>query len=220
MTRNVELDFPPINTADEDGLLMLGGKLTTAWILAAYRRGIFPWPLDDSPQTPTAWWCPDPRAVMEFDAFHISKRLMRTIRSDRFEITVDQDFAGVISGCAQPRYDGHGVWLTEALQRVFIELHHAGIAHSVEVWEQDELAGGIYGLALGSYFSAESMFHRSPDASNVALAYLMQHLQERDFSLVDIQVLTEHTARLGGTEIPRETFLRRLSAALTEIRTI
>ena len=214
MTRSSEIDFPPVETADEDGLLMLGGRLTTAWLLAAYRRGIFPWPLDDLPTTPTAWWCPDPRAVIEFDAFHISQRLARTLRGDHFLVTLDRDFESVVRQCALPRDDGGGVWLTEPLQQAYIELHRQGFAHSVEVWQGDALAGGVYGVALGGYFSAESMFHRQRDASKVALVHLLRHLQARGFSLVDIQVLTEHTARMGAGEIPRAEFLDRLPDAM------
>ena len=215
MTRSSDIQFPPVEQADEDGLLMLGGHLTTAWLLAAYRGGIFPWPLDESPATPTAWWCPDPRAVMEFDAFYISRRLGRTLRGNRFRVTFDRDFESVIRNCAQPREDGGGVWLTEPLQRAFAELHRQGFAHSVEAWRDDELVGGVYGFACGGFFSAESMFHRQRDASKVALAHLMRHLQTRGFTLVDVQVLTEHTARMGACEISRSEFLARLDQALT-----
>ena len=215
MTSGSQIDFPPIETADAQGLLMLGGEFSPAWLLAAYNRGIFPWPLDESPRLPCAWWCPDPRAIFEFENFHVSRRLARTLRSKRFEISLDRDFVGVIRGCAAPRHDDGGVWLTRALQEALIALHHMGYAHSVEAWQNEELAGGVYGVALGGFFSAESMFHRQRDASKVALAKLMEHLQQQGFTLVDVQVLTEHTTRMGATEIPRDDFLTRLQEAVT-----
>jgi len=193
---------------------MLGGQLNAAWLMAAYPRGIFPWPLDEAPHMPVAWWSPDPRAVIEFDNFHVSRRLQRTIRSGRFEVTIDRNFTGVIAGCAEPRGDGGGAWLTEPLQRAFLDLHRLGYAHSVEAWREHQLAGGVYGLSINGYFSAESMFYRERDASKVALAHLVERLRERRFELLDVQVLTDHTQRMGATEIPRHVFLQRLERAL------
>ena len=213
MNQAGEMDFPSVEQANADGLLMLGGELNAAWLLSAYQRGIFPWPLDDLPDTPTAWWSPDPRAVIEWDGFHISRSLQRTLRSTRFDLTFDCDFEAVIRGCAAPRALSDGVWLTKPLIDAFIELHDLGFAHSVEVWHQGQLAGGIYGLALGGYFSAESMFYKTRDASKVALVHLVQRLRAQGFLLLDVQVLTEHTQRMGATEIPRSEFLSRLAQA-------
>lgn len=214
MSRPSEIEFPPIDSADEDGLLMIGGRLSAPWLLAAYRRGIFPWPFDEAPLAPVAWWCPDPRAVIEWENFHVSRRLRTTINSNAFEVTMNRDFAGVLNGCAQPRGDGAGTWLTEPLQRAFADLHRLGHAHSVEAWREGRLVGGAFGLAIGGYFSAESMFFRRRDASKVALSHLVNHLRERGFTLLDIQVLTDHTHRMGATEISRNEFLRRLEQAV------
>lgn len=217
MTRQVgsaHVRFPPVETADEDGLLLVGGKLTLPWILQAYRRGIFPWPFDEDDLAPVAWWSPDPRAVMEYDGFHISRRLRDTIRSGRYHVRINADFAGVMDGCAAPRELGDGTWITPSMKKTFRQLHNMGLAHSVETWHDGQLVGGVYGLALGSYFSAESMFYRRRDASKVALVALMERLRERGFTLVDIQQWTPHTGRMGATEIPRRQFLRRLRSAL------
>src|SRR5262249_4328220 len=157
----------------------------------AYRRGIFPWYGDD---LPVCWWSPDPRAVLELDGLHVSRRLRRTIRSGRFEVTVNRDFAGVIRGCAD-RPDG-GTWITADMIAAYEALPRLGHAHSVEVWQGGVLAGGLYGVAVGGLFAAESMFRRATDASRVALAHLVERLAARGFRLLDIQFLTEHTARL------------------------
>lgn len=214
MTLGEQIEFPPIETATEEGLLACGGELTPDWLLAAYRQGIFPWPVGDPPLLENAWWCPDPRAVMEFDDLYVSRRLARTMRSGRFTVTHDADFEAVLEGCAQPRDDG-GTWLTVPLQRGFTKLHHMGLAHSVEIWHGGQLVGGVYGLALGGYFSAESMFHTERDASKVALVHLMRHLQQQGFTLVDLQVLTDHTLSMGASEITRRVFVQRLNEALT-----
>ncbi len=210
-----EIRFPPIREADEDGLLMVGGELSAPCLLSAYRQGIFPWPMDDSDEFPLPWWCPDPRAIIELDGFHVSRRLAETIRSGKYTVTHDEAFADVIDGCAQPRGDGDVTWITPQLRRAFIELHELGHAHSVECWHAGELAGGVYGLAIGGFFAAESMFFRRRDASKVALAHLVEHLRRQGFELLDVQMWTEHTGRMGATEIAREDFLRRLERATT-----
>lgn len=211
-----QIRFPPVEMADADGLLMLGGSLTTGWLLAAYRRGIFPWPFDDDDTAPVAWWSPDPRAVFEPERFRISRRLRSTLRSGKFQITVNADFAGVVAGCAAPRRNSEGTWITKSLAQGFLRLHELGYAHSVEAWFAGRLVGGVYGVAMGAYFSAESMFHRTTDASKVALAHLMQRLGERGYTLVDIQQRTSHTTGLGATEIRRHVFLQRLKHALAQ----
>ena len=194
--------------ADEDGLVHVGGKLTPDWLLDAYTHGIFPWPLSEQL---LAWFSPDPRCVFEFGQFHVSRRLERTCKSGRFRITFDTDFAGVIRGCAEQREE---TWITSRMIRAYTKLHHLGYAHSVEAWHHHELAGGVYGVAIGGLFAAESMFFRQRDASKVALVALIRHLQDRGYQLVDIQVKTEHTGRLGAIEIPRREYLHRLQSAL------
>lgn len=203
--------FPPVELADPDGLIAVGGKLTTKWLIDAYQHGIFPWPVNDDI---LAWWTPDPRAIVELDQLHISRRLSKTIGSGRFEVTCDRDFAGVIHGCATAQDRLYGTWLTSAMQKAYIRLHQLGMAHSVEVWFEGELAGGTYGLGLGAMFAAESKFYRQRDASKVAIAYLVNHLRTRGYQLLDIQQLTPHMARMGATEISRDEFLRRLNIAI------
>jgi len=205
--------FPPLEEADQNGLVMLGGDLSPDWLLEAYRRGIFPWPIfgDDDPMT---WWSPDPRGVIELDGLHVSRSLRRTLRSGRFRVTCNSAFAAVVEGCAEPRASGRETWITSNLKRAYLRLHHLGFAHSVEAWRDGRLAGGVYGVALGGLFAAESMFHRERDASKVALAHLVSHLRASGFQLLDIQERNEHTARLGAIEIPRWRYLERLAEAV------
>jgi leucyl/phenylalanyl-tRNA---protein transferase len=205
--------FPPAEWADAQGLVHIGGKLSPEWLLDAYRHGIFPWPLlPDFPQM--LWWSPDPRAIFEFDQFYMSRRLARTVRSGKFTVTSDRAFRQVLHGCATAQEREHETWLTQELQEAYYELHKLGFAHSIEVWHQGELAGGTYGVSVGGLFAAESMFHYVTDASKVALAVLLPHLQSRGYVLMDIQQLTNHTESLGAVEISRHDYLRRLSAAL------
>jgi leucyl/phenylalanyl-tRNA--protein transferase len=195
--------------ADEHGLVAIGGDLHPARLLEAYQRGIFPWYSEDDP---IYWWSPDPRAIFELDGLHLPRRLRRTLRSGRFEITVNRAFAAVIRGCADGRTDG--TWITAQMITAYETLHGLGYAHSVEAWQEGELAGGIYGVAIRGLFAGESMFTRRRDGSKVALAFLVERLQQRGFQLFDIQFLTEHTARLGAIEIPRAEYLARLRSAL------
>jgi leucyl/phenylalanyl-tRNA--protein transferase len=178
-------------------------------LLTAYRRGVFPW-YDET--TPILWWSPDPRAIIEIGALHISRRLRRTIRSGKFHLTIDRDFAGVIRGCADRPGDGN--WITPDMLAAYETLHRLGHAHSVEAWHRGILAGGVYGVAINGFFAAESMFSCVSDASKVALAFLMEHLQSRGFQLFDIQFLNPHTQSLGAIEIPRDEYLQRLIRAL------
>ncbi len=207
--------FPPPDTADAEGLIGFGGELSPAWLLDAYRHGIFPWPITDF-EAPLAWWSPDPRAIIEFEQFHVSRRLRRTCRGVKFEITRDVDFAGVIRGCAMAPSRVGQTWLTAEMIAAYIRLHRLGHAHSVEVWHNHELAGGVYGVSIGGLFAAESKFFRVRDASKVALVNLVEHLHGRGFTLLDIQQLTPHTARLGATNIPRAEYLARLAAAVEQ----
>ncbi len=199
--------------ADSDGLLGVGGQLTPDWLLDAYGHGIFPWPITGSVNL-LAWWSLDPRAVILWDRFHVSRRLQRTCRCGRFTVTCDRDFRGVIRGCATAAGREGRTWLTAEMIEAYAQLFELGHAHSVEVWSGGVLAGGTYGVAIGGVFSAESMFHRVRDASKVALVHLVAHLRARGYPWMDIQQLTPHTARFGAVEIPRSEFLRRLDEAL------
>jgi leucyl/phenylalanyl-tRNA--protein transferase len=200
--------FPDPETADEHGLVAVGGDLRPARLLEAYCLGIFPW-YDDA--LPVLWWSPDPRAILELDGLHVSRRLRRTLRSGKFSVTVNQAFEDVMRGCGDRP---EGTWVIEEMIEAYCELHRRGYAHSVEVWRDGTLAGGIYGVAIGGFFAGESMFHRVTDASKVALTCLVDRLRQRGFQLFDIQYLTEHTKRLGAIEIPRREYLRRLRNAL------
>jgi leucyl/phenylalanyl-tRNA---protein transferase len=199
-----------------EGIIGFGGKLTPDWILDAYSHGIFPWPLGEI-QWPMCWWSPDPRAIIEFDRFHVSRRLLRTCKSGRLTVTLDKDFAGVIRGCATAGDRENNTWLTKKMISAYIRLHRLGHAHSVEVWHDDQLAGGTYGVAIGGLFAAESMFHTLRDASKVALVHLVEHLKHQGFELLDIQQLTPHTARFGAREIPRSEYLMRLAEAVKKL---
>jgi leucyl/phenylalanyl-tRNA--protein transferase len=205
--------FPPAEDADSEGVVGFGGKLTTEWLLDAYQHGIFPWPTGDS-RLPIPWCSPDPRAIFELDRFHIPRRLARTLRSEKFDVTFDTDFAGVIRGCASAGMRRGQTWITPSITRAYTDLFQLGYCHSVEVWHDQQLAGGTYGVALGGLFAAESMFYYVRDASKVALAHLVEHLRHRGFLLMDIQQLTPHTAQFGAIEIPRAEYLRRLAEAL------
>jgi leucyl/phenylalanyl-tRNA--protein transferase len=206
--------FPPPETADENGLLMVGGKLTPEWLIAAYGRGIFPMPIDRGMREVLGWFSPDPRGVIEFDDLHVSRRLAQKMNSGRFHYTLDRRFREVVDACAAPRHDEDGVWITAAMREGYLRLHQLGVAHSLEVWQGEQLAGGIFGIALGGFFAGESMFHHVTDASKAALAWLVEHLRSRGFRLFDVQWTNSHTESLGATEIPRRTYLRRLAHAV------
>ena len=205
--------FPPVDLADRDGLLMIDGDLSTAWLLEAYENGIFPWPIIDNVRTLLTWWSPDPRAILELDDLRVSRRLLRRIKSRRFEVTVNHDFSAVIRKCAEPRGDDGQSWITSDLIDAFCQFHQEGHVHSVEVWEESRLVGGIYGVAIGGFFAGESMFCRVTDASKIALYHLVQRLKSRGFTLFDIQQSTPHMMSLGAIGISRKEFLLRLNAA-------
>jgi leucyl/phenylalanyl-tRNA--protein transferase len=201
--------FPPPTATSPDGLLCVGGRLAPEWLLDAYGHGIFPWPVWDD--EPMAWWSLDPRAIFEFECVRISRRLARTLRSGKFTVTCNRDFAGVIDGCATAGDRQEGTWLTPAMIAAYRRLHELGHAHSVEIWHDGQLAGGTYGVSIGGLFAAESMFYRVRDASKVAVIALLAHLQSRGYELCDIQQWTPHTGRLGAIMIPRCDYLRRLA---------
>lgn len=217
-TRHTSPRFADPRLVDAEGLVGCGGELGVDWLLDAYSHGVFPWPINDD--EPMLWWSPDPRAILELDRLHISRSLRRTLQSGKFTATADQDFRGVIEGCANGPGREDGTWITPAMREAYQRLHLAGHAHSVEVWAEEpgakRLAGGVYGVAIGGLFAAESMFHYETDASKVALVHLVGHLRKRGYRLLDVQQWTEHTGRLGVTEIPRVEYLRRLSVAIEE----
>ncbi|HEX4147457.1 MAG TPA: leucyl/phenylalanyl-tRNA--protein transferase [Pirellulales bacterium] len=203
--------FPPAEEAGRQGLVGVGGELSIEWLVDAYCHGIFPWPTGDER---LAWWSPNPRATIERGELHIARRLRRTWRSGRFEVTCDRDFRGTISGCATAQVRRDNTWITPQMMAAYCHLHEAGFAHSVEVWHAGELAGGIYGVAIGGMFAGESMFYRVRDASKIALVNLAGHLEARGYQLFDIQQLTPHSERLGAALIPRNKFLQRVAAAI------
>jgi leucyl/phenylalanyl-tRNA--protein transferase len=213
--------------ADPAGLVGVGGDLSPDTLVAAYRDGVFPW---FNPGDPFLWWSPDPRGIFELDGLHVSRSLARTIRSGKFRVTANTAFADVMRGCAD-RPDGE-TWVTSEMIAAYEALHRLGHAHSVEVWTAEgtlapepgvfgegsapkwTLAGGIYGVSVGGLFAGESMFHRVTDASKVALAALVDRLKARGFVLFDVQMVTDHTRRMGAVEIPRREYLRRLKLAV------
>ena len=204
--------FPPANRASPEGLVAVGGRLSTDRLLDAYRHGIFPWP--NTSYEPMLWWSPDPRAILPLDGVHVSQRLRRRLRSGEFSMRCDTAFADVISACgAGPGRQG-GTWLTPAMIAAYTELHRLGHAHSVETWKDGELIGGVYGLAMGGLFAAESMFYRARDASKAALVRLVEHLSARGYRLLDVQQWTAHTGSMGVVEISRRDYLERLAAVV------
>jgi leucyl/phenylalanyl-tRNA--protein transferase len=205
--------FPPAELAGPEGVVLFGGRLTPEWLLDAYAHSIFPWPIFEGSDV-VVWWSPDPRAIFELDRLRVSRRLQRTCQSGRFEVTFDRDFAGVIQGCATAQDRTNHTWLTPQLIAAYQRLHELGHAHSVEVWQEGELVGGTYGVALKGLFAGESMFYRQRDASKVALVHLADRLRQKGYVLFDIQQLTPHTKSLGAKEIPRSEYLDRLADAL------
>ena len=205
--------FPPAETADEDGLVGIGGQMSVEWLVDAYVHGIFPWPVHELDE-PVLWWSPDPRAILPIDKFHASRRLQRTCRSGRFRVTFDNDFVGVMRACASGPGRQGCTWITPGIIQAYTELFDVGLAHSVEVWHEDRLVGGLYGVSLGGLFAAESMFHTVRDASKVALVALVEHLREKRYTLIDIQQLSKHLTQFGALEIPRAEYLRLVHDAV------
>jgi len=205
-----EVWFPRVDLAlrEPDGLLAVGGDLSEERLLLAYRSGIFPW---YGPGQPILWWSPDPRLVLFPERLRVSRSLSRTLRKALFTITMDQAFEAVIGACAAPRPGQSGTWITPEMKAAYCELHRAGYAHSVECWHGSELAGGLYGVAIGRIFFGESMFARFTDASKVAFAGLVRQLSRWGFRLIDCQVHTSHLASLGAETIPRDEFVRTLN---------
>jgi leucyl/phenylalanyl-tRNA--protein transferase len=198
--------FPPAESADEDGLVAVGGDLAPDRLLLAYDSGIFPW-YDQG--LPPLWWSPDPRTVLRAERLHVSNSLARTMRRGRFTLTFDRAFADVVRGCAEGRRGG--TWIIPTMRSAYERLHRLGHAHSVEAWDGDALVGGLYGVRRGGLFAAESMFHRATDASKVALVAAVRAMFRAGIEVFDVQMTTPHLARLGAEEWPRARYLRRVA---------
>lgn len=199
-------NFPPIEKAlkEPDGLLAIGGCLAAERIINAYKQGIFPW---YSHGEPILWWSPNPRLVLFPDRLKVSRSLRKIIRKETFNITYDQAFTQVMQYCAAPREEEAGTWITEEMVLAYTKLYQLGIAHSFEAWLDDQLVGGLYGIAIGQIFFGESMFHRKTDASKVAFFHLVNHLAKWGYQLIDCQVHTSHLLSLGAEEIDRTEFI-------------
>ena len=207
-----DIAFPSPNLTSEDGLLAVGGDLDQRRLLLAYSMGIFPWYAEAEP---ILWWSPDPRLVLYPEELRISTSLKKAIKKDLFRITVDQAFEQVITACAKIRREkDEGTWIVQDMIEAYCKLHESGFAHSVEAWQDDTLAGGLYGVSLGKCFFGESMFTTITNASKVAFVALVKYLKSLSFDLIDCQVKTEHLISFGAREIPRERFLKQLKKSL------
>ncbi|MDC7827353.1 leucyl/phenylalanyl-tRNA--protein transferase [Aquipseudomonas alcaligenes] len=211
--RRDSLDFPALERAlrEPNGLLAAGGDLSAERLIAAYRHGCFPW---FSEGQPLLWWSPDPRTVLFPEEFHLSRSLAKLLRQQRYRVTFDQDFAAVIEGCASPRDYADGTWITDSMRAAYLELHQRGLAHSVEVWDGEQLVGGLYGLTMGQLFFGESMFSRADNASKIGFATLVSKLREWGFALIDCQMPTRHLHSFGARPITRAEFAHYLQQHL------
>ena len=206
--------FPSAESASEEGLVAVGGKITVKRVLSAYRQGIFPW---YSPDQPVLWWSPEPRAILFPDNLKISRSFKKTLRKDLFRLTADQAFIQVIEACAGPRArsPGSGTWITEDMQKTYTRLHQLGYAHSIEVWNNEQLVGGLYGLSLGTAFFGESMFSLETDASKIALVALADYAKANNIDFIVCQLPTEHRSNMGAVDISRKEYLQLLEQALS-----
>ena len=211
--RNPREPFPPGECAlrDPDGLIAVGGDLSVSRLLLAYRHGIFPW---FNPDEPILWWTPDPRAVIYPEQLHVSRSLRRAARRDDYAVTLDRAFMRVVNACAEGRSEG--TWLGPAMRQAYTELFRRGYAHSIEVWREGELIGGLYGIALGKVFFGESMFSRASNGSKLAMLWLCRQLQAWNFALLDCQVASPHLERMGISRISRKQFERILDSAIDD----
>ncbi|GAA0347927.1 leucyl/phenylalanyl-tRNA--protein transferase [Bowmanella denitrificans] len=209
-----KLQFPHAEDAliDPNGLLAFGGDLSVERLLLAYQSGIFPW---FSEGEPILWWSPDPRGVLELDGFICSSSLAKLARSGRYQVSLNKAFAAVIEHCAKVPRDINGTWITKPMIQAYTDLHHAGYAHSVEIWEGAELVGGLYGVSIGRVFCGESMFHLRSNTSKLAFFYLVRYLKTMEFHFIDCQLQNPHLATLGIQEIPRRRFLSKLQQAVS-----
>jgi len=201
----------PVEEADENGLVALGGRLEPGLLLNAYRSGIFPWSSDPV----VTWWSPDPRAIFDLTTWKPHRSVRQSITRNQWSFAVDRNFAGVMQACAELTPQRPGTWITDDFINAYRELHRRGHAHSIEVYEGDDMVGGLYGVTIGGFFGGESMFHRRTDASKAAVAYLVERLRACGFTLLDAQMPTPHLARIGAVNIPRAEYLERLRRALS-----
>jgi len=203
-----ELVFPPVDNANVEGLLAVGGDLSPERLLLAYQKGIFPWFDNDSI---ILWWSPDPRMVLYPNEIKISKSMRKVIRNNQFRLTKNTSFKEVLEYCSSvPREGQDGTWITEEMKKAYIELHNRGIAKSYEVWEEDKLVGGLYGVDLGHVFCGESMFSLTSNASKFAFIKLAEELHSKKYRMIDCQLHTDHLASMGAKEIARKDFMRIL----------
>jgi len=207
------IEFPPVEWANEDGVLAIGGNLEVETLRTAYRSGIFPWPVEE---LPLLWFAPPQRAVLRFEDFHISRRLSRLMRSTAFDVRIDCNFEQVIEACADQRKDAEGTWINSEMMAAYVRLHEAGDAHSVETYLEGELVGGLYGVSFGAYFAGESMFRRASGASKIAVMHLVSHLQKQGAQWLDVQTMTPLFESFGAREVPRAEFMEMLKAALNQ----
>ncbi|WP_018694082.1 leucyl/phenylalanyl-tRNA--protein transferase [Algicola sagamiensis] len=207
-----DITFPdPCFALEEpNGLLAIGGDLSVERLINAYHHGIFPWFNDDEP---LLWWSPDPRCILDLEDFHLSKSFQKFLRKTPLRLTINKHFEGVIEGCTKPRRTESGTWINPAMITAYQALHQRGFAHSIEVWDQDRLVGGLYGILVGGCFCGESMFHTEPNASKLALAGLVYHLKRHGGEFIDCQITNNHLVSLGAKEITRARFLRKLEHA-------
>ena len=206
-----EAVFPPAEEAEESGLLAIGGDLSPERLLAAYREGIFPWYTEGEP---ILWWSPDPRFVLFVEELHVSRSMRQFLKKEMVQVTFDNAFDRVIFFCSKPRPGQNGTWITAEMREAYLNLYNLGFAHSVEVWKDKALVGGLYGVSLGRLFFGESMFSEMPNASKAALIKLSSFLRERGFSVIDCQIGSRHLGDLGARFVPRETFSRILTDSL------
>ncbi|MEM6345473.1 MAG: leucyl/phenylalanyl-tRNA--protein transferase [Bacteroidota bacterium] len=204
-----DIFFPPPQLANPEGILAVGGDLRPERLLLAYHMGIFPW---YSEYEPIVWWSPDPRCVLETAQLKVSKSMRQILRRNQFQVSFDQAFGTVIQECRKIKRKGqHGTWITDEMEEAYCSLHDMGFAHSVEVWENEQLVGGLYGVSVGRCFFGESMFSRVSNASKTGFITLVKHLQKAGFNWIDCQIYNDHLGSLGASEISREAFLRRLA---------
>lgn len=209
---NDKLEFPKPELADEEGLLAVGGDLSPGRLLLAYQNGIFPWFEDDEQ---ILWWSPDPRLVLFLEDFKISKSLRRIIKSDQFQVKFNTQFSEVVDACAKvKRDDEYGTWITDGMKEAYQNLHKNGVALSVEIYQNSQLVGGLYGLAIGKVFCGESMFHTVSNASKIALYHLVELLKVNDIKFIDAQTPTDHMISMGAKEMPRKEFLDLLKSSI------
>lgn len=208
-----ELYFPPVSEASFDGILAVGGDLSSERLLLAYRSGIFPWFDDDEP---ILWWSPPERMVVNPKEYKVSKSLRNILNQKLFQVTFNQDFESVIKSCqSSPRKGQNGTWITDAMVEAYLQLHKEGYAKSVEVWQNEELVGGLYGVNLGKVFCGESMFSVVSNASKVAFVTLIQKLKEENYHLLDCQLHNSHLEKLGAFEISRNNYMKILKNSLS-----